>query len=48
MNKKTLSIRIYFLIFEYIKNKGPKEFNYHIKLEIDNEITPQTWKKKLI
>ena len=34
--------------FEYIKNKGPKEFNYHIKLEIDNEITPQTWKKKLI
>jgi len=34
--------------FEYLKKKGPKKFNYHIKLEIDNEITPQTWKKKLI
>lgn len=34
--------------YEYIKKKGPKKFKYHIKLEINNELTPNTWKKKLI
>lgn len=33
---------------EYIKKRGPKKFEYHIDLEIDNEITPKTWKNKLI
>ena len=33
---------------DYIRMKGPKKFNYHIDLEIDNEITPKTWKNKLI
>ena len=34
--------------FEYIKNRGVKPFDYHIDLEIDNELTPQTWKNKEI
>ena len=33
---------------KYIKDKGPKKFEYHIDLEINNEITPETWSKKLI
>ena len=31
-----------------IKKKGPKEFNYHYKIEINNENTPDTWKNKMI
>ena len=34
--------------FEYIKNRGAKPFDYHIELEIDNDLTPETWKKKEI
>lgn len=34
--------------FEYIKNRGPKEFDYALELEIENELTPNTWKEKLI
>ena len=34
--------------FEYIKKRGAKPFDYHISLEIDNELTPQTWKKQEI
>ena len=34
--------------FEYIKNRGAKPFDYHIDLEIDNDLTPETWKKKEI
>ena len=34
--------------FEYIKKRGAKPFDYHINLEIDNELTPQTWKKQEI
>ena len=33
---------------EYIKDKGTKKFIYHIDLEIENSLTPKTWKKKLI
>ena len=33
---------------EFIKQKGPKSFNYHIDIEIENEMTPKTWTKKLI
>ena len=36
------------LTCEYIKNRGPKEFDYHLNLEIINELTPETWKNKLI
>jgi UDP-glucose 4-epimerase len=32
---------------EYIKKKGPRNFQYEYNLEIDNETTPKTWKKKI-
>ena len=34
--------------FDYIKKRGVKPFEYHIDLEIDNDLTPETWKKKEI
>ena len=34
--------------FHYIKKRGVKPFDYHIELEIDNELTPETWKNKEI
>ena len=34
--------------FEYIKKRGSKPFNYHINIEIKNELTPDTWLKKEI
>ena len=34
--------------FEYIKKRGAKPFNYHIKIEIKNELTPETWLKREI
>ena len=32
--------------FEYIKEKGPKKFNYHVDLEIVNDLTPKVWVEK--
>jgi len=32
--------------YEYIKKKGPKKFNYHVDIEIKNELTPKTWLEK--
>ena len=34
--------------FEYIKKRGTKPFNYHINIEIKNELTPETWLKREI
>ena len=34
--------------YEYIKKRGVREFDYSINLEIVNELTPETWKKKEI
>jgi UDP-glucose 4-epimerase len=34
-------------IINYIKEKGPKDFQYNYPLEINNEKTPITWKEKL-
>ena len=31
--------------YEYIK-RGTKDFDYNINLEIINDLTPETWKKK--
>ena len=31
-----------------IKEKGPKEFDYNYVIEINNENTPDTWKKELL
>ena len=32
--------------YNYIKKRGPKLFEYHINLEIKNELTPEVWLKK--
>ena len=32
--------------YNYIKQRGAKPFNYHINLEIKNELTPEVWLKK--
>lgn len=34
-------------MIDYIREKGAKPFEYHLPLEIVNEKTPETWKKKL-
>ena len=34
--------------FEYIKKRGTRPFDYNINIEIDNELTPSTWKNKEI
>ena len=34
--------------YDYIKKRGPKPFDYHINLEIKNDLTPDTWLKKEI
>ena len=35
--------------YEYIKKRGPKKFDYSkIKIEINNELTPEVWGKKLL
>ncbi len=34
--------------FDYIKKRGVRPFNYNIELEINNELTPTTWKNKEI
>ena len=34
--------------FKYIKKRGTKPFNYHINIEIKNELTPETWLKREI
>tara|TARA_B100000963_G_C22602295_1_gene660829 strand:+ start:518 stop:1528 length:1011 start_codon:yes stop_codon:yes gene_type:complete len=33
---------------EYIKKRGTRPFDYNINIEIDNELTPSTWKNKEI
>ena len=33
---------------DFIKKRGVKEFDYSLPIEINNELTPETWKKKLI
>ncbi len=34
-------------IIDYISKKGPRNFQYNYQLEINNEITPVSWKEKL-
>jgi len=34
-------------VIKYIKKNGPKKFEYNYKLEIQNKLTPKTWKNKL-
>ena len=34
--------------FEYIKSRGVRPFDYNINIEINNDLTPSTWKNKEI
>ncbi len=34
--------------YDYIKKRGVREFDYRLSIEIDNNLTPETWKKKEI
>ncbi|RPJ25196.1 MAG: NAD-dependent epimerase/dehydratase family protein [Planctomycetaceae bacterium] len=34
-------------VADYIRRRGPRPFKYHIELEIINDRTPETWKKRL-
>ena len=34
--------------FDYIKKRGTRPFDYNINIEINNELTPTTWKNKEI
>ncbi len=34
--------------FEYIKSRGVRPFDYNINIEINNDLTPSTWKHKEI
>ena len=44
--KYTISDSVESMI-EYIKKRGIQDFKYHLPLEIDNHLTPDTWKKQL-
>ena len=35
-------------MIEWIEERGPKEFEYHLDIEIENEKTPETWTSELI
>ena len=35
-------------MINYIRKNGVKKFNYNYNIEINNELTPETWRKKLI
>ena len=35
-------------LVDWIKEKGPREFKYHLPLEIINQRTPKTWTEELI
>lgn len=45
--KTSLDIGIRELV-NWIKNKGPQPFRYHLPLEIVNELTPKTWSERLM
>jgi UDP-glucose 4-epimerase len=34
-------------MIEYINERGPRPFRYHLEVEIENELTPLTWKDRL-
>jgi UDP-glucose 4-epimerase len=35
-------------MIDWIEQEGPREFEYHLELEIVNEKTPETWTEELI
>lgn len=45
--KTSLEIGLWNLI-EYIKERGPKPFDYHLPIEIDSPKLPRTWKERIM
>jgi UDP-glucose 4-epimerase len=35
-------------MIDWMRSRGPRPFQYHLDLEISNDKTPETWKKKLL
>jgi UDP-glucose 4-epimerase len=35
-------------LVEWLRAKGPKEFRYHLPIEIDSPLTPKTWTQRII
>jgi UDP-glucose 4-epimerase len=35
-------------LYEWIKEQGPKEFDYHLPIEIDSDKVPATWRNRLM
>lgn len=35
------------MMIDFIHKKSPRQFGYHLDLEILNELTPKTWKDRL-
>jgi UDP-glucose 4-epimerase len=35
-------------MIDWIRSRGPRPFEYHLELEIANDKTPDTWKKRLL
>lgn len=35
-------------MIEHISSRGPKEFNYHVPIEIQNDQTPKTWLHRMM
>ena len=35
-------------MIDWIRSRGPRAFQYHLDLEISNDRTPDTWKKRLL
>ena len=33
---------------DWVRMNGPREFQYHLPIEIDSELVPDTWKKRMI
>jgi hypothetical protein len=33
---------------QWIREHGPKPFEYHLPIEIDSPLLPETWKSRLI
>ncbi|HEY8087872.1 MAG TPA: NAD-dependent epimerase/dehydratase family protein, partial [Polyangiaceae bacterium] len=35
-------------MIDWIRSRGPRPFQYHLELEISNDRTPETWRKRLL
>ena len=40
--------KLFLSLIDYIKTKGPRDFDYHLPIEFTTNQTPKTWTEKLI